>query len=154
MTTREGRKEKQIRRLGVRLPRCKSCGQSKVAALTGTEPNIICYECQAKNFGRSPIEKHHIAGRSNDSFTVSIPANDHRVLSDRQIDWPLETLRNPNGDPVLKVSATIRGWSDILHEIIEHILGWIPEFLEALAAFLVEKLGNRWWEQMPNGGGK
>lgn len=154
MTTKEVRKEKQVRRLGARVPKCQICGESRPAALTGTATSILCYECQARSSSRPPIEKHHIAGRHNDAFTVPTTANDHRELSDRQHDWPVETLRNPKGSPLLKASATLRGWLDILRELIEHILGWIPEFLEDLDSFLIEKLGSRWWEQIPQTGKK
>src|SRR6185503_4399985 len=147
--SKEARREKQTRRLGTRAPRCKLCGESNLVALSGTAPSILCYECQTRDSGKPLIEKHHAAGRHNDPFTIPIPANDHRVLSDRQQDWPAKTLRNPNGSPLLKASATLRGWLDVLRELIEHILGWIPEFLEALDSFLNEKLGNHWWEQIP-----
>jgi len=132
MTKKEVRQEKQLRRLGTRKPHCKLCGESDAAALTGITPNITCYECQAKRAGRSPIEKHHPAGHNNDSFTVPIPANDHRILSDRQHDWPEQTLRNSKGDPVLRIAATIRGFMDLILELIKRTLGWIPEFLEEL----------------------
>jgi hypothetical protein len=148
MTKREVRQEKQLQRLGNRKPQCKLCGESDPAALTGTTPNIVCYECQTKKSGKSTIEQHHPAGRNNDSFTVPIPANDHRILSDRQQDWPEQTLRNPKGDPLLKIAATVRGVMDMFIELIRRTLGWIPEFLEALADFLVEELGNNWWEKM------
>src|SRR5882672_4793428 len=99
MTKREVRQEKRLKRLGTRKPQCKLCGESDSSALTDGIPNIICAECQAKKSEKSPIEKHHPAGRNNDSFIVPIPANDHRILSDRQHDWPEHTLRNPKGSP-------------------------------------------------------
>jgi hypothetical protein len=151
MTKKDARQERQLRRLGTRKPQCKMCGESDPAALTRRPPNILCYECQAKQSGRSPIEQHHPAGRNNDSFTVPIPTNDHRVLSDRQQDWPEQTLRNPKGSPALKAAATIRGLLDMLLELIKRTLGWIPEFLEALDDFLVERLGSDWWEEMKGG---
>jgi hypothetical protein len=117
-------------------------------ALSGAFPNLSCYECQAKRQGRTLIEQHHPAGRNNDEFTVPIPANDHRILSDRQIDWPLDTLRNPNASPLRAAAATLRGWLDILAELIKRILGWVPEFLEDLDDFLLERLGSGWWEEM------
>src|SRR5712664_819260 len=106
MTKREARQEKQLRRLGTRNPQCELCGESHASALTGSTPNIICSECQAKKSERSPIEQHHPAGRNNDEHTIPIPANNHRILSDRQIDWPVDTLRNPNASPLLAAAAT------------------------------------------------
>jgi hypothetical protein len=115
---------------------------------------LICYECDARNNGKAETEKHHPCGRANDpSFTVAIPTNDHRVLSvDRQVDWPDDTLRNPGASPLRKASASIRSWLDVLWLLIEHAIGWIPNFLEWLDDQLVERIGSTWatdwgWEQ-------
>ncbi len=144
----ELRREKRLRRLETRNPKCKQCGETNPVALTGIAPDILCYECEALQNGRSPIEAHHSAGRNNDSFTVPIPGNDHRVLSDLQQDWPIETLRNKNGSPLIAASAAIRGWLDILRALIERILDWIPPFLEQLDRYLTHKLGEQWWMSM------
>jgi hypothetical protein len=142
---REIRREKQLRRLRARTPECTKCGESDPSALTGVAPEIICYECQAKASNRSPIERHHPAGRNNDPFTVPIPGNDHRILSDLQNDWPPETLRNPTGSPLRKAAATMRGFLDTLRLLIERLFGWIPDFLETLDAKLTEYFGASWW---------
>ena len=139
------RREQQFRRLRTRNPKCHICGETDAAALTSTDGDIICYECQAEARGKSPVEKHHYAGQHNDSFRIPVPGNDHRVLSDNQRDWPNETLRNPNGSPLLKAAASLRGWLDILRLLIERILGWIPEYLEQLDAYLTTINGQRWW---------
>jgi hypothetical protein len=105
----------------------------------------LCYECRLKEIGKPQTEKQHFAGRHNDPFSLRVPANEHRILSDYQMEWPTDTLRNPTGDPVLKISATIRGWLDLLRLFLERIFGWIPNFLEKLHVFLVRKLGPKWW---------
>lgn len=145
---REVRLEKHLRGLGTRHPKCSKCGEYGVFALTGCDPEITCYECQRKAAKRPPIERHHPAKRKNDSFTVAIPSNDHRYLSDLQEDWPLETLRNPNGSPLLKAAAMLRGWLDVLRLLIERVLGWIPEFLETMDAKLDQHFGAIWWEAL------
>jgi hypothetical protein len=150
---REIRREKQLRRLSARTPECVKCGESDPSALTGVAPEIICYECQAKASERSPIERHHPAGRNNDPFTIPIPGNDHRVLSDLQKDWPQETLRNPTGSPLRKAAATIRGFLDVLRLFIERLFGWIPDFLETLDGKLIELFGAIWWETLGLSGG-
>jgi hypothetical protein len=76
-----------------------------------------------------------------------MPANDHGILSDYQQDWSLETLRNPDGSPLLRAAASVRGWLDTLRLIMERTVGWVPAFLEALDAWLRGSLGERWWEQ-------
>jgi hypothetical protein len=76
-----------------------------------------------------------------------VPGNDHRILSDYQHEWPLGTLRNPDGSPLLRAAASIRGWLDILRLIIERTVGWVPALLEMLDAWLRELVGEHWWEQ-------
>ena len=145
---RDVRRENHLRNLGTRDPKCANCGENDPVTLTGREPNIICYECQAKASKRSPIERHHPSGRNNDPFTIPILGNEHRILSDFQKDWPLETLRNPNGSPLRKTAAMIRGFLDVLRLLIERIFGWIPDFLETLDAKLIEFFGAFWWDVM------
>jgi hypothetical protein len=61
-----------------------------------------------------------------------------------QHDWPTGTLRNPDGSQLLQAAAAVRGWMDILVLILERTIGWIPRFLEALDAWLCERLGPTW----------
>jgi hypothetical protein len=145
---RDVRRENHLRRMGTREPKCANCGENDPATLTGRAPDIICYECQAKASNRSPIERHHPAGQNNDPFTVPIPGNDHRILSDLQKDWPQDTLRNPTGSPLRKAAATMRGFLDLLMLLIERIFGWIPDFLESLDAKLIGHFGAIWWEEL------
>jgi len=111
---RDIRRENRLQRLGTREPMCANCGENDSVALTRHAADIICYECQAKASNRSPIERHHPAGRNNDPFTIPIPGNDHRILSDLQRDWPQDTLRNPTDSPLRKAAATMRGFLDML----------------------------------------
>jgi len=147
------RREVAYQRLGTRTPQCASCAESDPLALTGEHPDIVCYECQARAMGRSPVERNHPAGQHNDPFTTPIPGNDHRVFSDYQRDWPLDTLRNPDSSPLLKASAAVHGWLATLRLIIERTVGWVPDFLEALDAWLRAQLGMRWWESFTWEGG-
>ena len=71
-----------------------------------------------------------------------MPVNDHRAeLSVAQHDWPKQTLQNPDGSPLLRGAACVRGFIDQFFYLIKKLLLWIPEMLEALDAFLAEKLG-------------
>lgn len=65
-----------------------------------------------------------------------------------QRDWPVRTLRNPHGSPLLAAAAAMRGWLDVLRLILERTVGYIPAFLEELDKKLCERLGNRWWEEL------
>jgi len=76
-----------------------------------------------------------------------LPANDHSVVTlKHQVEWPRETLRNPDGSPLLQAAASIRGWLDVLKLVLERTVGGIPETLERLDAWLRERIGPRWWE--------
>jgi hypothetical protein len=141
--------EEQYRRLGTRTPRClePGCNESNPFAFTGVDPNVWCYEHQATRTGRGWLEDHHNKGRHNDpADTGAMPANDHRVLNGRQLLWPRETLRNPDGSPLLMAAAALRGWLDVLWLLIVRTVGWIAEFLEQLDAWLRQELGERWWD--------
>jgi hypothetical protein len=128
--------------------RC-ACGETDPRCLTRNGDIIRCYECAQIDAGRSPIEQHHVAGRRNSAQTVPIPANEHRILSDWQLDWHPATLRNPDGSPVLSAASAVEGWLNVLRLIIERTVGWIPDFLVRVDAWLREHLGDRYWT-LPN----
>jgi hypothetical protein len=141
--------EEKHRRLGTRSPRClqPGCGETNPFNFTGVHPDLWCYEHAAIRSGRTWLEEHHVEGQSNDPFdTILIPGNDHRLLTGRQALWPRETLRNPDGSPLLTAAAALRGWLDVLWLVIVRTVGWIPVFLERLDAWLREVLGERWWD--------
>ena len=137
--------EQRYATLGSRTPAC-ACGETNPFALTGAHPGITCYECQAVAGGRSRIEAQHVQGRANGPETVPMLGNDHRVVDAYKITWPEATLRNPDGDPLLRAAGCLRGWLDLLRVVIDRSLGWIPAFLEWLAAKLQEVHGPRWWD--------
>ncbi|MGA8534267.1 MAG: hypothetical protein WB615_09195 [Candidatus Tumulicola sp.] len=116
-----------------------------MALIAGRSP-IVCYECDAISRGKAPFEEHHVAGRANDPTTLTIPSNDHRAeLSVDQYDWPLNTLQNPEGSPLLAIAARVRGFIDSVTYLIRNLLIRIPEDLEAYDAQLHERLGPKWW---------
>jgi hypothetical protein len=142
--------EDQLRKLGTRTPTCRieGCREAKPFALTGVDPDILCYEHRADLRSRPWLESHHPAGRHNGPVTVELPGNEHRILSGRQESWPRETLRNRDGSPLLKAAATLRGWLDVLWLIQSCTVGWIPELLEQLDAWLRVTVGERWWDEL------
>jgi hypothetical protein len=78
--------------------------------------------------------------------TIAVPANDHRaILSVAQYDWPVSTLQNPTGSPLLKGAACIRGASDTILYIIKNLLLWIADMLELLDSTISAKHGQNWW---------
>lgn len=122
---------------------CVRCGDTETLHLQ-TASVTLCAECRLLLQQRSTSEQHHVAGRKNDAFTVAIPANDHAVLSDAQYDWPNGTLRNPNGDPLIRISAWLRGIADIARHLIDLIPQWCT-LLESVSANLRFRYGDTWW---------
>src|SRR4051794_24504564 len=145
----EDRLEERLRQLGTHDPCCRfdGCDESFPLALTGIHPEIYCYEHDALRRNRPWVEGHHPAGRHNNPQTVPVAGNDHRVVSERQYLWPRHTLRNPDGSPLLRAAASIRGWLEVLWLIMVRTVGWVPEFLERLDAWLLGRLGPRWWDE-------
>lgn len=139
------RHELKRRRLG-RDDVCPRCGEPDIRALQKSGESTICAECRLKEQGLPPYERHHPAGRSNDPFVVPNPANIHASLSDDQVDWPEETLRNPDGDIFHALAAWMRG----IHDTLVHIalkLGEWAVTLEYMARFLEERIGPNWWKE-------
>lgn len=94
------------------------------------------------------MDRHHPAGRANHPLTVSVPVNDHRAeLTEAQYRWPTTTLENPDGDPLLRASACIRGFVETVVYQMKEMLLWIADLLEQLSAHLVQLWGRRWWRK-------
>jgi len=133
-----------LRRVGSDA-RC-ACGESRPEALIAGSNPVICAACQRTRRGKSTRDAHHVAGRSNSAVTISVPVNDHRaVLNSGQYDWPERTLENPDRSPLLAAAARSRGFWDTSDYLREKLMEGNPEMLEALDAFLVARLGQRWW---------
>jgi hypothetical protein len=143
------RLEEKLAQLGTRTPRCswEGCDQICPFLLSGVHPEIYCCEHDALRRGRPWLEEHHPAGRHNDPRTVSVPGNDHRLLSELQYRWPREALRNSDGSPLLRAAALARGWEDVLY-VVMVLVAWVPLYLEQLDAWLRQEIGPRWWEAM------
>jgi len=148
---RKARREQHLQRLASgRDPQCARCRESEPAALVVDGGEVLCYECQAEQNGRSVIERHHIAGRHNDPATVALPGNAHRLLSDEQRAWPVETLRNPTASPLRQIAAWIRGWLDLLRVVAVRLTPF-PVFLERLDDDLTARDGEGWWRRLERG---
>ena len=129
--------------------RC-ACGESRPEALVEATSPVLCHECQRSANGQSQIDAHHFAGRANDGTTVPVPTNEHvAALSERQRDWPRETLENPSGDPLLRGAACIRGFVDYVTHLIANGVLWVAEMLERLSTWLKAHHGERWWIGTP-----
>lgn len=123
------------------------CGESRLAALNTRSKPVMCEECKRKRSGKTAKDNHHVAARANNPTTIPVPANDHRVLSTEQYEWPKETRENPDGSPFLAAAGCIRGFKDTILYLIDKLLLWIADMLETAHDCLVNKLGPKWWEK-------
>jgi hypothetical protein len=123
------------------------CGESRPLALIPNSNPTICAACDRKQKGKSAIDKHHVAGKSNSPVTIPTPVNDHRAdLSAAQHDWPKETLENPEQNPLLRNAAHIRGFADTTSYLVNSFLLPQAEQSEQLNAQLTKKYGPKWWQ--------
>ncbi len=97
------------------------------------------------------MDNHHPFGVSNDAYTtVPIPVNDHQAeLNEAQQDWPEQTLKNPDGSPLLKAAGCIRGFIDTILQLIKSGLLWIADMLEKADIFLTDEFGPKYWIGTP-----
>jgi hypothetical protein len=137
------------RRMATRA-KCHICGESRPLALIRGSNPLICAECQRKEQAKSPMDRHHVAGKNNHPGTVEIPANDHRAqLSQDQYDWPKQTLENPDGSPLRRAAAFVRGAIDMIFHIVDKYLPVVADLLEKLDDYLMEKWGRKYWVGTP-----
>jgi len=121
------------------------CGEMRPQAFSGHKSKV-CAECERERHGQRKTDNHHVAGQANNPATIPVMTNDHRAqLSVDQHDWPKLTLKNPDGCPLLAAAGCVRGFVDYFCYAVDRYLLWIPEMLETLSAFLVAKLGRKWW---------
>jgi hypothetical protein len=141
------RLEEKLAELGTRTPHCtwEGCDEICPFMLTGADPAIRCYEHELLRLRRPWLEEHHPFGRHNHAAKFAMPGNDHRVLSEFQYAWPRETLRNPDGSPLLQAAALVRGYLDLLY-LVMVLTAVVPVLLEQLDAYLRLRLDERWWD--------
>ena len=138
------RKVAAARRVGIGA-RC-ACGEDRPEALIAGSKPMICAACERAAKGRSTTDDHHSFGRANNPATIPVPVNDHRAdLSGSQAEWPISTLRNTEGSPLLAGAACVRGFIDTILYLIEKGLLWLADMLEKLDQVLLKKLGPKWW---------
>ena len=143
------RREQAERRVGVDA-QCASCGENRADALIVGSAPTTCVQCHRTRKGHRTVDLHHVAGAANDSTTIPVSVNDHVAdLSERQRDWPRETLENPHGCPLLRAAACIRGAVDILYYTVERSVMWVVGVIESLSAWLSATYGPSWFRGTP-----
>jgi hypothetical protein len=139
--SRSLRHRKKTVRLGADAV-CATCGETDPLTLQGTAP-VRCAECRLAQAGKATTERHHPAGRHNDGFAAPFPANPHAVLSDAQIDWPKETLCNPEHDFLRSLAAWLRFFADVFRYLSTQAVIWATT-LETYSTYLTRTLGPQW----------
>ncbi|HLZ50326.1 MAG TPA: hypothetical protein VKP61_06240 [Candidatus Acidoferrum sp.] len=139
------REARASRRVGVGS-RCVECGEDRsLALIPGSNPKI-CANCQREKNGMSPYDDHHPAGKANSPVTVPVLTNDHRAdLSPKQYEWPAETWQNRSSSPLRAHAAFVRGYCETNEYFVATLLIPIAQMLESLDAFLIRRLGTKWW---------
>ncbi|MGO8947060.1 MAG: hypothetical protein ACLQUY_05235 [Ktedonobacterales bacterium] len=145
------RKNRRSRVLGPDA-RCSRCGCTELSALVvrtrQKQRVILCYECAQVTGRKATTEKHHVIGQATDpDLVIGVPANEHRALSDRQLDWPEAVRHNPNRDPLLVLAAMCHSLKDQLQhwvDLLELVAAWFVELSKALRA----KFGECWWNTL------
>ena len=66
------------------------------------------------------------------------------VLNVLQHDWPKETLENPDRSPLLAAAGRNRGYIETNAYLVA-LLRQNTKVLEVLDAYLVKRLGEKWW---------
>ena len=139
------RKATAERRVGVGK-QC-ACGEARPEALISGSNPIMCAACDRKRQGKTSLDNHHVAGKSNSSVTITVPVNDHRaILSVVQKDWSKETLENPDASPFLAAAASIRGLAETVTYLVSKLL-WVAEMLEMANSLFSQRLGSKWWQK-------
>jgi hypothetical protein len=137
------RKVIAARRIGCR--KC-ACGEERPEALIRDSNPMICVACQRQQRGQIMFDIHHPGADANSRIKIPIWVNDHSaVLNVLQYDWPKTTLENPDRSPLLAAAGRNRGYIETNAYLVDGLLRQNTEVLEVLDAYLVKKLGTKWW---------
>jgi hypothetical protein len=150
---REIRIVRAINRVG-HDAQCSQCDECRPEPLIVRPHETVCDRCDLIRRGLPPVEDHHPAGRANDPFTVSLDANDHKVVTAMQEDWPIGVRSNVTQDPLVKLAAIILGLIDtspyvsreLLLPFIRNYMKGTPEMLLSLNRRIRMQHGDEWWK--------
>ena len=109
----------------LRLPpnaRCKTCGRTDPLDLLPETKPRVCADCGPVGGPKPSRQEHHPFGDANDPVTFSFRPSSHRFFTDRQEDWPTETLTNPDGCPTLRRAAALRSFGDTIAFLEERVI--------------------------------
>ncbi len=125
---RRVRRQSKELRLGLPNPTCTVCGFSAVEALL---------RVPASKIPKRLLERHHLAGRAANDFTVILCRNHHAILTDWQEDWD-PRLRHPRA-PSERLAAFLQGRADLdlvlaqsRSDLAAHLQAWVAWLLEGM----------------------
>ena len=109
---RAARRADRERRLGSDA-KCRVCGFHSSASVQLDTEGVICYECAAREQGRTAVEAHHPIGRRADAhLTLLTPGNLHREIEELKRSWPPEQLNDGDPDDLTRVILHLRATHD------------------------------------------
>jgi hypothetical protein len=122
------------------------CGEERPEALIRDSNPMICVACQRKRRGQTTFDFHHPCADANSPLKTPIWVSDHvAILNVLQYDWPKTTLENSDGSPLLAAAGRNRGYTETNAYLVDVLLRQNTEVLELLDAYLVKRLGTKWW---------
>jgi hypothetical protein len=131
------------RRIGGR--KC-ACGEGRPEALIRDSNPMVCVACQRKQRGHTVFDFHHPGADANSPIKIPIWVSDHiAIFNVLQYDWPKTTLENPDRSPLLAAAGRNRGYTETNAYMVDTLLRQNTEVLEVLDAYLVKRLGTKWW---------
>jgi hypothetical protein len=122
---------------------CADCGFSDARALEALGKHWQCYNCANAARGRPLMEAHHVFGKDTDTMTIPVDGNQHRILSDLELEIDAEVKALAADDPLAWI---IRGlWSvyNFFRATLAHLaraIVWLTRLLGALR----ERHGKHW----------
>jgi hypothetical protein len=131
------------RRIGCR--KC-ACGEGRPEALVRDSNPMICFACRRKQSGQTTFDLHHPGADANSQMKIPIWVSDHiAILNVLQYDWPKTTLENPDCSPLLAAAGRNRGYAETNAYLVDALLRQNTAVFEVLEAYLVKRLGAKWW---------
>jgi hypothetical protein len=140
------RAERQSRRLPEDAA-CE-CGERDIRRLIARTDGCICQRCDNLRSGRQLVEPHHLGGRHSCDLTVALGVNEHRVVTDMQIDWGKDRMQNRDGNLLILLANMAQGGIETVIVLLQRALGYVKT-LPALNEDLTELLGPQWWTRCP-----
>lgn len=125
---------------------CSECGERDIRTLIPRGDTVLCQACDNRRRGWPDTQQHHFAGQHNSDCRVLLDANEHRIVTDLQVDWGTPRMENTEKNLFIVVVNVIQGAFETGLVLFERALRYVKA-LPALNEDLVELLGPQWWKR-------